>query len=126
MNEQTTLALSRMASELGTTNENVWNVMMNQATISAITCLIFVIFVIVSGITLFRVHMKLSKQVNSEFNYPNGYDVGPDGLEAVMAIAAIVWIVLLIMSVLMIGNIISGFFNPEFWVLQHLNGNCIL
>jgi len=110
--EELTGVLEQLALKLGTTTEYLWGVLISQARISAITDLIYIILVSIIGIIIYKVHKNLMKE--------DKYDYYEEPLIAVMFIVSFVWCVLFIACFFSIGNIINGFFNPEYWALKEI------
>ena len=110
--EELTGVLEQLAIKLGTTTEYLWNVLISQARISAITDLIYIILISIIGIIIYKVHKKLMKEEK--------YDYYEEPLIAVMVIISLVWAILFIAFFFSIGNIINGFLNPEYWALKEV------
>jgi ABC-type multidrug transport system permease subunit len=121
MNEQTTKLIEQLAQKLGTTAEYLWTVLIKQAPISAATDALYFILVIIGGIILYRVHKYLGKETDG--NNSIYYDQ-EENVIIPMGIAAIIWAICFIACFFSIGNIINGFFNPEYWALKEVLGSC--
>lgn len=116
MNDNTTKLIEQLAQKLGTTAEYLWSVLLKQAFVSAITDLMYLILVLLGGYGLFKLHKFLSKvEDNGDCIYEDaGFTV------AVMIVATVIWAILFIVCFFSLGNIINGFFNPEYWALNEV------
>lgn len=117
--ENLTPLLEKLAEKLGTTTEYLWSVLIHQAPISALTDLLYFVLVIIGGIVIFIIHKRLMKK-NKYGN--NKYDDSDDGLIVLMVVVTLVWAIIFIVCFFNIGNIITGFFNPEYWALNKVLG----
>ncbi len=116
MNENTAKLLEKLAQKMGTTSEYLWKVLLSQAPIDATVNLIQFIGVIIGGIVLLKVHKWLAKEDEYGDNrYDNSFEE-----RVLMVIAAIVFFVLFFICFCCIGDIISGYFNPEYWALKRV------
>lgn len=113
MNEQTVKLTEQLALKLGTTSEYLWGVLIKQAFISAITDLVFFVIAIILGVLLVKIHRYLSDS-NNRINY---HKTG-DSITHPMIIFSSLWIIFFLVMLFSWGNIINGFFNPEYWALQ--------
>ena len=120
MNEQTTKLIEQLAQKLGTTAEYLWTVLLKQAPISAATDALYFILVIIAGIGLWKLHRYLSKE-RGEYEHSIYYDQ-EETVIIPMVIIAIIWGICFIACFFSIGNIINGFFNPEYWALKEVLG----
>lgn len=120
MNEQTTKLVEQLAIKLGTTADYLWSVLLKQAPISALTDLIYFILFSIGGIILFKVHKSFSKP--GEDTWENKYDENEE-LGFAMCLIAFVWTILFIVAFFSLGNVINGFFNPEYWALNQVISN---
>ena len=116
MNEETTKLIEQLAQKLGTTAEYLWGVLINQASISAITDLLYIVLVAVGGILLFKAHKFLSK----EDGHGNSFYYNWDFTRGIMIALTFIWSILFIAAFFSIVNIINGFFNPEYWALNKI------
>lgn len=118
MNDQTLKLVEQLAQKLGTTAEYLWQVLLNQAAISAATDLIYLVLTIFAGFALYRLHKYLSKEPEG-----SSYSIYEDEEELAvipMVFVLIAWLVVFIVCFFSIGNIINGFFNPEYWALNQI------
>ncbi len=113
MNEQ-------LAIKLGTTADYLWSVLLKQAPISALTDLIYFILISIGGIILFKAHKRFSKL--GEDGWTNKYEDSEE-LVFVMGVIVLLWGVSFIVAFLSLGNVINGFFNPEYWALNQVISN---
>lgn len=107
MKESTEQLIRELAEKLGTTVEHLWGVLVKQAQISAITDSIFLL---VSGAALALSLFFLVKTESDDENI-----IFPWAMATVFG--GIFWTLKICFG---INEIISGFYNPEFWALQQL------
>jgi H+/gluconate symporter-like permease len=120
MNEKIKEIIQQLANQLGTTTEYLWNVLLKQAPIDATIGIILIIIVLIFGYLLFKLHKKLiEKPKNDNYNY-SYYEKYELGATFPMVFLAIIWVSCLIISMLNIHSIITGFLNPEYWALQKI------
>ena len=115
--EELTPLLEKLAEKLGTTTEYLWGVLLKQAPITAATELVYLVLVILGGIVLYKVHKRLSKEVDGNNSI---YYEAEELVIAPMVIAAIIWGVLFIICFFSIGTMVTGFLNPEYWALDEI------
>ena len=112
MNDNITQLLEKLATELGTTAEYLWAVLIAQAPISAMVSTIHIIIVILTGIFLFQLHRHfIKKEVYYE---TEELAVFP------MLLGSILWGIYALVAIFSISNIITGFLNPEYWALKQI------
>lgn len=121
MNDKLTQLLEQLAAKLGTTAEYLWKVLLMQARVSATQSLLYVLFVAISGLVLYRCHRKFSKPFAETVDkyYENMYDKN-EYTAVAMGVCSVVWIVLFIASLFSFPNLIDGYFNPEYWALKEI------
>ena len=112
MNEQTTKLIEELAQKLGTTAEYLWAVLIKQAPISAMTDLLFFILASFSGILLYKLHKWMSEK--------DIYEDYEDIAIAPMIVLTILWGIIWIVFFFSLGNVITGFLNPEYWALKEV------
>jgi len=118
MNTEMEKLIEHLAQKLGTTTEYLWGVLINQAKISAITDLFYLFFTVIGGILLYRLHKYFSKEREP---YGHSYYYTKEELVTIpMGILTVFWFFIAIFSFMSIGNIINGFFNPEYWALDQI------
>lgn len=120
MDKTTAALLEKLAAKLGTTAEYLWSVLIKQAAISATTTLVYLMFIILFGVLLYKAHRRLSKP--STNNSRREYSIYED-LEwpiSVMVVAALLWAIFAIAVFFSIPDIINGYFNPEYWALKEI------
>jgi len=115
--EELTPMLEKLAEKLGTTTEYLWGVLLKQAPITAVTELVYLILVVLCGITLYKIHKRLSKKVDGNNSI---YYESEELVIVPMVIATIIWAILFIICFLSIGSIVTGFLNPEYWALDEI------
>lgn len=117
MNEQTTKLLEQLANKLGTTSEYLWDILIKQGPIDSTITLIQFALIIIYGIILYRLHIKFSKETESEnsaYSNDEGYIILP------MVFGFIVFIVFVIGAFFEIPSVFCGYFNPEYWALREI------
>lgn len=122
MNEQTLKLIDSLSQKLGTTSEYLWGILIKQARIDSIIGIGYIILVAGIGYGLWNVHTKLLKKIPSQNEYEyssNSYDKY-DTVPVIMIIVAIIWFVLAIIGFCYIGNVFTGFYNPEYWALDKI------
>lgn len=121
MNDNTAKLIEQLAQKLGTTSEYLWGVLLKQAAIDATTNLLQFFVVIIFGIILYRYHVKLSKKIKPNDGYysKNSYEDN-DAIAFLMVALSTVFFILSIVMFTCIGDIINGYFNPEYWALNKI------
>ncbi|HYD91835.1 MAG TPA: hypothetical protein VEA37_10160 [Flavobacterium sp.] len=108
--------LDKLASELGTTAEYLWSVLIKQAPISATVTLIQIAILCVIGFYLYKAHKRFAQlDQNNDSMYDNQFYLGP-----VMMCVFLVWGFLIVVAFFSIDEIFYGYFNPEYWALQKI------
>jgi len=118
MNEQTTKLIEQLAQKLGTTAEYLWTILLKQAPISAMIDLMCLVLFTIIGIALYKLHKYCAKKTGEDER--SIYDDRGELVIPAMLILTVIWIIFFIASFLSIGNIINGFFNPEYWALKEI------
>jgi len=116
MNEQTTKLIEQLAQKLGTTTEYLWTVLLKQAPISAMIDLMYLFIVTIMGIGLYKLHKYFTKETGERKE--SLYEDNSELVIPVMVVLIVIWVICFIACFFSIGNIISGFFNPEYWALE--------
>lgn len=114
MNENTEKMIRELAEKLGTTVENLWHVLIKQASIDAITQSVILLLCIIVLIFCFRIAKKFFLRFQES-------DETSDLLLFMLFVAFSA--ILLIHGLVIISNfglVLSGFFNPEFWALKQI------
>ena len=117
MNTEITNLLAILADKLGTTSEYLWGILLRQAPISATVILIQIIFTVLSGIFLWKLHKYFSKETDERYSM---YDRSNGGLEALIIIFSVLILIIGIFSFFQIENVLNGYFNPEYWALNKI------
>lgn len=119
MKEETTELLNQLAQKLGTTTEYLWSILLKQAPISATLDLIKMLFILFFGLILWKIHKHLMKKEDRDDRYSQTlYDKYEEGARIPMIVAVIIFIILSISCFYSIGNVVNGYFNPEYWALR--------
>lgn len=117
MNKETQQLIEQLAQKLGTTSEYLWQVLVNQAQISATTTLIQTLLIIIGSILLYRLHVNFLKETNKRDSIYYRYE---EAVSIPMGIAAFVMTILIVVAFLCVDDIINGYFNPEYWALNKI------
>lgn len=122
MNENTAKLIESLAQKLGTTSEYLWGVLLKQAYVAATVTLIQTILTIAFGVVLYKLHKKFSKKRSTNnSSYSNSlYYKHEEALVIPMIIGALIWTIFFIAAFLCFGDIINGYFNPEYWALEQV------
>ncbi|MEI6059411.1 MAG: hypothetical protein WCR72_01830 [Bacteroidota bacterium] len=124
MNEQTTKLIEQLAQKLGTTTEYLWLVLLKQAPIDATVTLFQTLFVMLFGLALWKINKRLLKKGSEDKYSETGYEKYEEGAIIPMIIATIVFAILFIICFCCIGDIVNGYFNPEYWALERILNKC--
>ena len=117
MNEQISKLIESLAETLGTTTEYIWEILIQQAKISAIKSALYITLTIVFGIILYKVHIVLLKKDEHEHSKYWHFE---EAVVVPMIITAIVWFILACIGIPVIGNLFNALFNPEYWALREI------
>ena len=117
MNTEITDLLTTLADKLGTTSEYLWGILLRQAPISATITLVHIIFIVLSGIFLWKLHKYFSKETDEKYSM---YDRGDGGLEALIIGLSILILIIGIVLFFAIESMFNGYFNPEYWALNKI------
>lgn len=117
MDTETVNLLTELASKLGTTSEYLWDILLRQAPITATIILIQIIFTVLSGIFLWKLHKYFSKETDERYSM---YDRGNGGLEVLMTMFSTLILVISIILFFGIADMLNGYFNPEYWALNKI------
>lgn len=120
MNDKTTELLEKLAGKLGTTSEYLWGVLIKQAPISATVKLGELIFTIIMGFVLWKIHKWLCEKRGPYNSIESRYEEYGELAYFPMGLAFVGWGIVMIITFFMINNIIAGFFNPEYWALNFI------
>ena len=117
MNTEITNLLTVLADKLGTTSEYLWGILVRQAPVAATITLIQIIFTVLSGIFLWKLHKYFSKETDERYSM---YDRGNGGLEALMVMFSMLILIIGIVLFFAIESMFNGYFNPEYWALNKI------
>lgn len=122
MNENQTKLLQELANKIGTTMDKLWQVLLHQAFISAITDIAYILLISIFWRILYVVHKKLSKPIHQgEYRSTTSLYEESDLYPIIMVIFLIlISIISLFEFCGGIPNIINGLFNPEYWALDKI------
>ncbi len=117
MNTEITNLLTVLADKLGTTSEYLWGILLSQAPISATIILIQIIFTVLSGIFLWKLHKYFAKETDEKYSI---YDNGNGGFEALVLTFSTLILIIGVVLFFRIENVLNGYFNPEYWALDKI------
>ncbi len=120
MNDQTLKLAERLAQKSGTTAEYLWQVLLKQAPISAAIDLMYFVLAIIGGFVIYRLNkhfLKLTAQGNNIYKEQ-------EWIAIIMFVCLVVCAAMIMVCFLSFGNIINGFFNPEYWALDKILSSC--
>ena len=107
MNIENETLIRELATRLGTTADHLWSVLIKQAYVSSLTDVIIIcvwlVILVVTGGLLYR---ALREEVDAD----------------ALIFPIVCWLMFACFTVLVVSfsasNILSGFYNPEYWALQ--------
>lgn len=112
MDSEIVSALETLAAKLGTTSEYLWNVLLKQASISAITDFIqCTLVILVCVFWIKKVKVVVPKILKGGLD--DIYWIG-------IVIISILLAIFVITAFFCFPNIINGLINPEYWALDRL------
>lgn len=117
MNENELTLIDKLATKLGTTSEQMWNVLLAQANVRIVQESIFILATVIFCIALWRTHKKLSGNMP---NQTHNYYYESELKETLMKIAVIIGIAAILISIAGIMNIITCIFNPDYFALDQI------
>jgi len=120
MNDNTTKLIEQLAQKMGTTTEYLWAVLLRQAPIDSTINLIQIILVIFFGLFLYKTHKRLMAKTSDDKYAETNYEKYEMGASLPMVVGAIIFAILILASFFCIGDIINGYFNPEYWALDRV------
>jgi hypothetical protein len=116
--------LKQLATQLGTTAQYLWGVLIHQAPISATISLIQIVLIGIYGLILWKTHKYLLKEIpKEERSYDddkNRYQKFEEVAVIPMVLGAIALITFTIIALCLISDVVNGYFNPEYWALQEI------
>lgn len=118
MNEQTSKLIEQLAQKLGTTSKYLWNILLHQAPISATSTLVLYAITIIIGIIAFKIHKKLLAPIPNDTYNDNLYEKYEIGAVLPMVLVALIIVIMTICCLIDFDNIVTGYFNPEYWALN--------
>ena len=113
MNEETRKLIEALAAKLGTTAEHLWAILLRQAFISFWTDLIFYGVTLAIAYIAFRLSVKAWKKSDDDSWNEDEWRIGSILCVSVSSI-------LIIISLLCVGDTITKIANPEYWALSQV------
>lgn len=110
--------LLELANKLGTTVEYLWNILIKQAYINGIQCIVFFLLTSLLGFVLWRVHLIMSKPMKGESVW-NRYDDN-EYIVMAMIISFFLWLMLFLASIFCLFDACTAILNPEYWALDKI------
>lgn len=122
MDTNTALILEKLAEKLGTTTEYIWQILLNQATISAWTNISIFVFLILIGLGLFFLHLFLKNKRKIDGVMDTYYNsIHGDMWFSIIGFSSIMWfLITTIFFFCSIDGVINAFVNPEYWAMDKL------
>lgn len=120
MNDNTAKLIEQLASKLGTTSQYLWGVLLKQAPIDATITLVQVVIIWIFGFILLKTHLKLSEEKEYDGYKCTGYRHYEMAAELPMVLGAVLFLILVPISLFCFSDIINGYFNPEYWALNKI------
>lgn len=120
MNENAVKLLEQLANKLGTTSQYIWAVLLKQAPIDSTITLVQIIIVGISTYLFYRLHKYLLKVDNIDGYKTSRYNHYEIGTILPMVVIGFVLIIFIIACFCSIGDLINGYFNPEYWALSKI------
>ena len=115
MSDNTAKLIEQLAVKLGTTSEYLWQVLINQASVSAIQSVFMLLMASVILIILYRCHLYFMTaekgRDDSRYYYADYTQLIPISVMGLTALCCIVF---------SIENIITACLNPEYWALNKI------
>lgn len=120
MNKETVQLLESLAKKLGTTAEYLWQVLLRQAPIYAATTLAQFIIIMVFGYVLLKFHLDFSKETLDKHGYKETIYEDNESTVWIMVVLGVLWVFLFLIVFCSLGDVVNGFFNPEYWALKQI------
>lgn len=117
MNDKTNQLIEQLAQTLGTTTKYLWSVLLKEAPIDATISLLLFVAVIIFGLVLWKIHKKLMKKDINDITLYEEYDLSAT---VPMGFALFILTALVFACFFNVGDIVNGYFNPEYWALHTL------
>lgn len=111
MNEHTEKLIRELADKLGTTTEYLWGVLIVQAKLSAIMSITTMIGSLVIPVVFYLI-MKWACKADGD---PDNKSFPTSGFIVGFLVMVIIW-----SACELLPNMLSGFFNPEYWALKQI------
>lgn len=115
MNNEVSKLLEQLAQKMGTTVEYLWQILIYQAHIQAITVVIQIVIIMIASYLLVKLHIRFSKEPEDDHSIYYKYQ---ESATVPMVLSALIMGVLIIIAFFCISDVINGFFNPQYWALQ--------
>lgn len=112
MNENTDKLIRDLALKLGTTAEYLWAVLVQQALVSAIADLIFIILLSIFWIVFYSLHRRYTREDKYYDSDTLGFVVG--------LIGGVIGLFTIVAVPIFFFDMINGFFNPKYWALKEI------
>lgn len=112
MNENTEKLIRELADKLGTTAEHLWEILIRQAPISALTdTIVFGLSIAILPFACWLL-LKFMEKLDEEFHY----------FIAVIltGTASVACLIVIIGYIMTLSVTIAGFANPEYWALKQI------
>lgn len=110
--------LEQLATQLGTTVQYLWGVLIKQAQIVIIQDAVLIGLAMVFFLFTKRVHSYL-KKFHDERKKENGY-LDFNGWLAALIVYWGIWIVLIFITINIASELVTAALNPEYWALEQI------
>lgn len=110
MNEESLKLLDKYATELGTTTEYLWEILVSQAYVSGITSIMLAIASLIAFLIIPASYLVLERKADIDEEWWIVYTL----LSMVIAVLSIAFLSI------SISNMVTALANPEYWALKEI------
>ncbi|MGH7238979.1 MAG: hypothetical protein ACREHG_02820 [Candidatus Saccharimonadales bacterium] len=113
--------LQHLADKLGTTVQHLWMVLIHQAFINGLENLIVFIVVSLLGVVLWKLCKRGTQPVTPDDTcHTESYFEENIAVAVFVYLGLIVWCGLFVWSIVLIGDTINSFCDPQYWALNQI------
>lgn len=109
MNDKTADVLQSLAEKLGTTGDYLWNVLLKQAPIYAVTSTVEILLTVALTYGFVKSIPQAKKFLDGDYDILAGI---------YLIVAGLVLAMLIVAAFFTVGNIATAILNPEYWALD--------
>ncbi len=120
MEKHTQELLKQLAEKLGTTVNNIWNILLYQAKIDAYTTLFQFALIALFGFFMLRLNKKFAQIIPEDKRSNTYYEKYDVYLTIPMFVSFLLFFGTSFVAFFNIPEVINCFFNPEYWALQKI------